>query len=51
MVPIEVKVLPVLLQAGPAHRIDDRERAVLTARNRMPNANIVEVKVLFEGQD
>jgi len=29
VIPIKMKMLPILLQAGPPHRIDDRERGEL----------------------
>ena len=44
VVAIVVQVLPILLQAGPAHGVDDRQRTVVARRNRIADGNIVENK-------
>jgi len=46
VVAIIMQMLPILLQAGPAHRVDDRQRSVFTRRNRVANGDIVEINRL-----
>ena len=46
VVAIIMQMLPIFLQAGPAHRVDDRQRAVLTRRNRVANGNVVQINRL-----
>ena len=43
MVAIEVKMLPIFLQAGPAHGVDDGERAVFARRNCIADRDIFKV--------
>src|SRR6185503_17492449 len=43
VVAIVVQVLPIFLQAGPAHGVDDRQRTVVARRNRIADGNIVKV--------
>ena len=46
VVAIVMQMLPIFLQSGPAHRVDDRQRAVLTRRNRIANGHVVEINRL-----
>ena len=46
VVAIVMQMLPIFLQSGPAHRVDDRQRAVLTRRNRVADGNVVELNRL-----
>ncbi len=47
VVPIEVKVLPVLLKPSPAHSICNGERPELTARQKVIRLNFFEVELLL----
>ena len=46
VVAIIMQMLPIFLQSGPAHCVNDRQRAVLTRRNRVANGDIVEINRL-----
>lgn len=46
VVAIVMQMLPIFLQSGPAHCVDDRQWAVLTRRNRVADGNVVEINRL-----
>ena len=46
VIAIVMQMLPIFLQAGPAHRVDDRQRTILARRNRVADGNVVEINRL-----
>src|SRR5262249_50857247 len=47
VVPVEVQPTPVLVDARPAHRVHDRERAILGAGDAIAHLDVVEVELLL----